>query len=142
MAGSTSCSTASSQLPQPLTVDGRSTGAQLQLQEAQVHSDLGVGGSGRSAQQALGRQTRVLAQTVLGRVLWSEYAELPSELVLGRGGPVGIEQVALVEHGVGDAPGLREAHGTPSGTVAGVGGAAASRDSIVASQVVRPWAAW
>src|SRR5690606_11905682 len=36
------------------------------------------------------------------------HPELPPQLVLGGGGPVGVQQVPLVQHRVGDRPGGRE----------------------------------
>ena len=68
---------------------------------------------------------------------WHQHPELESLLVLLRRGAVGVEQVALVENGVGDLPGLVEVGRID--TVAGFHDsswpARASRASTVASQV-------
>ena len=79
----------------------------LQLQEAQVH------GHRRAVvvrpQQALDGEVGLLPQPGGGRAGRAEHAELPAHLVLRRGRPVGVEQVPLVEDGVGGEPGQGEA---------------------------------
>ena len=92
------------QLPDPVDdqlVDrlpvGGVRGAGLQLQAAQPQLQLAAAGSGR-LQQALGAVAGRLG-AVAGR---GEHAELPAQPVLLRRGAVGVEQVALEQHGVGD----------------------------------------
>ena len=56
---------------------------------------------------------------------WRDHAELPAELVLPRRRPVGVQDVALVEHGVGDLAGPLE--GRPA-----VGGARSAHSRSLA----------
>ena len=54
---------------------------------------------------ALGAQRPPLGAVELGLALRHEHAELPAQLVLAGRGAVRVEDVALVEHGIGDRPG-------------------------------------
>src|SRR3954463_5346674 len=86
----------------------------LQLEKPQVHGHrrrTGLALLGHAEpQQALHREVGLLTHAGGGRSRRAEHAELPPHLVLGRGGPVGIQQVALVEDGGGSEPGERERH--------------------------------
>ena len=81
-------------------VDG--PGAQLQEPQSQVQD-----GAGAAVEQDLGAG----AVRLVGEPGRGEDAELPPQAVLLRRGAVGVEQVALEEHGVGDAGGLVERGG-------------------------------
>ncbi len=112
----------------------RLDGSLLLLQEA----DPDRHGGGRSgADQALGAGRRSLGGVVGAPCRGHEHAELPADLVLGRGGAVGIEHVPLVEDGVGHRLGRAEpiADGNGHGTVSAT---AAKRCSMARSQVGRP----
>ena len=72
----------------------------LQLEEAHDEGQFAV-----TVDQELRRQAGVFADTRVGRAGRPHHAELPPGLVLGRRRSVGIQQVPLVEHRVGDGAG-------------------------------------
>jgi hypothetical protein len=73
-------------------------GTSLQVQEAHLHGEL-AGAALHHDPGAEGVALRGVAGDHVGR---HQHAPLEADLVLGRGGAVGIEHVALVEHGVGE----------------------------------------
>ena len=55
---------------------------------------------GAKVEQALHGQVGILANSGRVGALWPQHAELPSQLVLPRRGPVGVQQIPLIEHRV------------------------------------------
>ncbi len=106
----------------------------LDLQEPQVEHHLGSRvDSLVEAQQALHGQVGILPGAGPAGPPRSEHAELPARPVLARRGPVRIQQVTLVEHGIGHRARQLDAHPTGSSIGSPTRPAPASRASIVAS---------
>ena len=115
--------------------------AVLELQEAEVDDD--GGRVADVAQHGVHRHARRLAEPAVGGTGRPEDAELPAVAVLVRAGAVGVEQVALVEHRVGDgAGGLQplggHAHGATAPSAGVASSASASSRPIVSSHEIRP----
>jgi len=87
--------------------------------------------------QALHRQMRVLADCRRFGALRTEHSELPSQLVLARGRPVGVEQIPLIEHRVSHRTNSVDAHCSLTRSAS----SALSSRSITESQLVRPCSA-
>ena len=86
-------------------------GPGLDAQEAELEVDDGTG----ALDQHLGLHERALARVVVAELLGGGNAELPADLVLGRRGPVRVQDVALVQDGVGHLAGTIEAGGGRAG---------------------------
>jgi hypothetical protein len=113
--------------PRRVAGRGRLGAAGLQLEEPEPQRHLGVVAR---AEQARAGQVGLLAESVGRGAGRAEDAPLPARRVLARGRPVGVQQVALVEHGVGDRARPVEAHEPTPAFV--------SSDATVSSQVVSP----
>jgi hypothetical protein len=102
----------------------------LQLQETEVDGNpwhVAV-----RPHQAVDREVRLLAEPGRRGTGRAQHPELPAHLVLGGRRPVGVEQVPLVEDGVGGEPGQGERHGrSPAVT-------SASSAATTSSQLVSP----
>jgi hypothetical protein len=103
----------------------------LHLEEAEAQLQDGVLAG---FEQALGLLVERFRAAALGPALRGEDPELPAHLVLRRRGAVRVENVALVQHGVGDLAGGLEAHSATSGLPAAP--ASWSRAVSVSSQLV------
>ena len=92
----------------PAVALGALDAPRVDVEEAQPQVRHGLPGS---LQETLGQARRGLGGG--GEPRRHEHPELPADPVLGRRGPVGVEQVALVEHRVGHLPGDLHRHGHP-----------------------------
>ena len=110
-----SCSIASSQLSQREAPTASSaTGLKLPASSAcsavrvcscRKRRWISTSACGSRAQQAVSEHSRLFPGAGLRRPGRPQDAKLPARLVLLRGGAVGVQEVALVEDGVGDGPG-------------------------------------
>ena len=104
-----------------------------------VRATVGLGG-GAGAAAGTGSPSGRPRPTRGRRARRPEHAELPAHLVLARGRPVRVEQVALVEHGVGDGAGLRRGSSTRSSAARGSGRRQQGLDGLVpGGQAVPAW---
>ena len=111
----------------------------LELQEAQVHHQVRPDDLVRRVQEALEVHRGVLAEPPVRHAGRTQHPELPPGVVLAGAGPVGVEQVPLVEHGVGDLPGHVHVGGAVHRDSSGASSSQrASRCPTVSSHEVSP----